>query len=99
MERTFKYCVLFQAFLFGTVLIWGGYQSNMNGDLVKDSYATDFGNIIFMAYSIAYFVNAYLLFKFNNFGKISFLPLVALFIILGFATEIISEGQLAGGGG
>ena len=94
MERTFKYCVLFQAFLFGTVLIWGGYQANINGDIVKDSYATDFGNILFMAYSIAYFVNAYLLFKFNNFGKVSFLPLVALFIILGFATEIINPLQI-----
>ena len=94
MERTFKYCVLFQAFLFGTVLVWGGYQANMNGDIVEDSYATDFGNILFMAYSIAYFVNAYLLFKFNNFGKISFLPLIALFIILGFVTEIINPLQI-----
>ena len=94
MERTFKYCVLFQALLFGTVLIWGGYQSSVNEDVVKDSYATDIGNIIFMAYSVAYFINAYLLFKFNNFGKVSFLPLVALFIILGFATEIINPLQI-----
>tara|TARA_Y100001970_G_C13888536_1_gene677468 strand:+ start:247 stop:648 length:402 start_codon:yes stop_codon:yes gene_type:complete len=94
MERTFRYCVVFQAFLFGTVLIWGGYQSSMNGDIVKDSNATDIGNIIFTAYSIAYFMNAYLLYKFNNFGKISFLPLVALFIILGFLTEIINPLQI-----
>lgn len=94
MERTFKYCVLFQAFLFGTVLVWGGYQSSINEDIVKNTYATDIGNIIFMAYSVAYFINAYLLFKFNNFGKVSFLPLVALFIILGFATEIINPLQI-----
>ena len=32
--------------------------------------------------------------KFNNFGKISFLPLIALFIILGFVTEIINPLQI-----
>ena len=94
MASSFKYSVLFQAFLFGIVLIWGGYQSSINGDIAKANYASDIGNVIFIAYSIAYFINAYLLYKFYNFGKISFLPLVALFIILGFVTEIVNPLQI-----
>ena len=75
------------------IILWGFYvqtSNNPNGSL---NSVTDIGGIIFAIFSVAYLASTYLLYKFVLLGKQLFPPLVVLFMILGFFTELIAPSQ------
>ena len=93
MKNDFKKAVLVKSLLFLLIVFWGGYNStvmNTNGS----KYFTDVGNILFLFFSIIYMFNAFFLIKLKNLGRLTYLPLVLLFVFLGFISELFNPMQI-----
>ena len=89
MNNIFRKLVLSNAVVLLLIIVWGGYQTTTNTNQAPAS-AIDIGGIVFMLFSVAYFVNSYLLYQLNTLGKTTYLPLIISFIIIGFLGELIS---------
>ena len=93
MNNIFRKFVVSNAVILLLIIVWGGYQTTKNASQTPAS-ATDIGGLVFMLFSVAYFVNSYLLYQYKPLGKITFLPLVISFIIIGFLGELISPMEV-----
>ena len=94
MKINFKKTVLVKLLLFLLIVFWGGYNSttiNTNGN---SEYFTDIGNLLFLVFSIIYMFNAFFLIKLKNLGRLTYLPLVLLFVFLGFISELFNPMQI-----
>ncbi len=94
MKTFFKNAVLVKSFLFILIVFWGGYNAMKTNGGSGNEYFTDFGSLLFMVYSILYLLNAFFLFKFKILGSRTYLPLVLLFVFLGFLGEIFNPMQI-----
>jgi len=94
MKTFFKNAVLAKSFLFMLIVFWGGYNAMKANGGSGNEYFTDFGSLLFMVFSILYLLNAYFLFKFKILGSRTYLPLVLLFVLLGFLGEIFNPMQI-----
>ena len=88
MNNIFRKLVLSNAVVLLLIIVWGGYQTTTNTNQATAS-AIDIGGLVFMLFSVAYFVNSYLLYQFKPLGKITYLPLVISFIVIGFLSSVI----------
>ena len=52
------------------------------------------GGLFFAIFSLVYFVVSYQLYKFKLTGKRLYMPMVLLFILLGFITETVNPMQI-----
>ena len=94
MNNFFKNAVLVKSSLFLIIIFWGGYNS-MNVSISSDSeFITDIGNALFIVFCILYLLNSFFLIKFNRFGRLTYLPMVLLFVFLGFLSEILNPMQI-----
>jgi len=94
MNNDFKKAVLVKSFLFLLIVFWGGYNSTvMNTNGSRASF-TDVGNVLFLVFSIIYMLNAFFLIKLKNLGRLTYLPLVLLFVFLGFISELFNPMQI-----
>ena len=93
MNNIFRKLVLSNAVVLLLIIVWGGYQTTTNTNQATAS-AIDIGGLVFMLFSVAYFVNSYLLYQFKPLGKITYLPLVISFIVIGFLGELISPMEV-----
>ena len=93
MKNVFRKLVVSNAIIFLSIMVWGGYQASSNPSPMSPS-VIDIGGLVFMLFSVAYFVNSYLLYQFIPFGKVTYLPLVLSFIVIGFIGELISPMQV-----
>ena len=94
MKNDFKKVVLVKSLLFSLIVFWGGYNSivmNTNGSI---DYLTDVGNALFLFFSIIYLFNAFFLIKLKDLGRLTYLPLVLLFVFLGFISELFNPMQI-----
>ena len=94
MKNDFKKAVLVKSFLFLLIVVWGGYNSTVMNSSGSRQYFTDVGNLLFLFFSIVYMFNAFLLIKLKNLGKLTYLPLVLLFVFLGFISELFNPMQI-----
>ena len=94
MENTFRNAVWVKSILFLLIVIWGGYNSAVTATSGTSEYITGIGNGLFISFSILYILNAFFLLKLNYLGKLTYLPLVSLFVILGFVSEFFSPMQI-----
>ena len=94
MKNGFKKAVLVKSLLLLLIVFWGGYNSTVMTTNGSGEYFTDFGNVLFLFFSIIYMLNAFLLIKLKNLGRLTFLPLVLLFIFLGFISELFNPMQI-----
>ena len=94
MENDFKKVVLVKSLFFILIVFWGGYNSTVVNTSVSREYLTDVGNVLFLFFSIVYMLNAFLLIKLKNFGRLTYLPLVLLFVFLGFISEFFNPMQI-----
>ena len=85
METSLKKTVLVKSFLFLLIVFWGGYNSAM----VNSTSSSE--NLIF---SILYMLNAFFLIRLKALGRLTYLPLVILFIFLGFISELFNPMQI-----
>ncbi len=94
MRNDFKKAVLVKSFLFLLIVFWGGYNSTVMNTSGNGRFLTDIGNILFLIFSIIYTCNAFLLIKLKNLGRLTYLPLVLLFVFLGFVSELFNPMQI-----
>ena len=94
MENSFKNAVLVKSFLFLLIVFWGGYNSTIIDINLTSEYFTNIGNVLFLIFSILYLLNAIFLIKYNILARLTYLPLLLLFIFLGFISEILNPMQI-----
>ena len=94
MNSFFKNAVLLKSLLFLIIIFWGGYNSINVGTSSDGEFVTDFGNALFVVFSILYLLNSFFLIKFNRIGRLTYLPMVLLFVLLGFLSEILNPMQI-----
>ena len=94
METYLKKTVLVKSFLFLLIVFWGGYNSAMVNATSSSENFTEIGNMFFLIFSILYMLNAFFLIKLKTLGRLTFLPLVILFIFLGFISELLNPMQI-----
>ena len=94
MNNFFKNAVLVKSSLFLIIIFWGGYNSMNVGTSSDSEFITDIGNALFIVFSILYLLNSFLLIKFKRLGRLTYLPMVLLFVFLGFLSEILNPMQI-----
>ena len=94
MKNDLKKAVLVKLFLFLLIVFWGGYNSTVMNTNGNSRYLTDVGNVLFFFFSIIYMLNAFFLIKLKNLGRLTYLPLVLLFVFLGFLSELLNPMQI-----
>ena len=94
MKNDFIKAVLIKSFLFLLIVLWGGYNSTLVNTKGSTEYFTDVGNILFLVFSIIYMLNSFFLIKLKNLGRMTYLPLVLLFVFLGFISELFNPMQI-----
>jgi hypothetical protein len=93
-EKYFKNIILYKSILLILIIIWGGTVQISNAESSDRNNLTDLGGILFSIFSVLYLVTSYQLYNFKVLGKKLFAPLVATFIVLGFATETMNPIQI-----
>ena len=94
MNNDFKKAVFVKSLLFLLIVFWGGYNSTVMDTSGTRQYYTDVGNVLFFFFSIIYMLNAFFLIKLKNLGRLTYLPLVLLFVFLGFISELFNPMQI-----
>ena len=93
-EKYFKNIILYKSILLILIIIWGGTIQISIAESSDRNNLTDLGGILFSIFSVLYLITCYQLYNFKILGKKLFAPLVATFIVLGFATETINPMQI-----
>lgn len=93
-EKYFKNIILYKSILLILIIIWGGTVQISSAESSGRNNLTDLGGILFSIFSVLYLITCYQLYNFKVIGKKLFAPLVATFIVLGFATETINPMQI-----
>ena len=93
-EKYFKNIILYKSILLILIIIWGGTVQISSAESSGRNNLTDLGGILFSIFSVLYLITCYQLYNFKVLGKKLFAPLVATFIVLGFATETINPMQI-----
>ena len=94
IERTFKNVILVKVTLLILIIIWGGTIQISNSESSIRNNLTDLGGVLFTIFSVLYLITCYQLYKFKTLGKKLLVPLVLLFIVLGFVTELMNPMQV-----
>ena len=89
-DDIFKRLIVYKALMLVLIIIWGGSVQMSNVDNSDSNNLTDLGGVFFFTFSVVYFIVCYQLYSFKPVGKRLFTPLVLLFIILGFLSEIVN---------
>ena len=92
-DLVFKRTILLKTLMLVLIIIWGAYVQSSVVKIAADTAATDIGGVLFLLFSIFYFVASYFLYSFKYVGKLMFVPAVGFFIILGFLTELLNPSQ------
>ena len=93
-EIFFKRLILSKIAMFVLIIIWGGsvqISGGSNSEVNDLSYIRD---VLFALFSVSYFFVSYKLYKFKNIGKKLFMPLVLVFIFLGFLGEFFNPLEI-----
>lgn len=85
---------MYKSILLILIIIWGGTVQISNAESSDKNNFTDLGGILFSIFSVLYLITCYQLYNFKVLGKKLFAPLVATFIVLGFATETMNPMQI-----
>ena len=95
IQTLFSRTILFKTLMLIFIIAWGASVQISNADTESPAASTDIGGIIFIIFSLLYFLNSYLLYRYHILGKLFFIPLVVIFIVLGFLTELFNPSQFS----
>ena len=93
-KKSFKNIILYKSTLLILIIIWGGTVQISNAESSDRNNLTDLGGILFSIFSVLYLVTCYQLYNFKVVGKKVFAPLTAIFVVLGFVTEVVNPMQI-----
>ena len=94
-DDIFKRLIVYKVLMLVLIIIWGGSVQMSNVDNSDSNNLTDLGGVFFFTFSVVYFIVCYQLYSFKPIGKRLFMPLVLLFIILGFLSEIVNPMEVS----
>ena len=94
LENYFKRIIICKSLMLVLIIIWGGMVQMSNTSYNGANNLTDLGGLLFTVFSVVYFFVSYQLYKFKPLGKRLFTPLVLLFIVFGFLSEIDNPMEL-----
>ncbi len=87
--------IIVNTLMFVLIIVWGAYVQSSNTNKVEGNLSIEIGGIFFFLFSIFYLFSLYLLYKLRSLGKKLFVPLVVIFIILGFLSELFNPMQFS----
>ena len=90
-DDIFKRLIVYKALMLVLIMIWGGSVQMSNTANPDTNNLTDLGGLLFFIFSVVYFFVSYQLYSFKSLGKRLFVPLVLLFIFLGFLSNIMDH--------
>ena len=93
-EIFFKRLILFKIAMFLLIIIWGGSVQISGGSNSEVNDLSIMRDVLFALFSASYFFVSYKLYKFKNIGKKLFMPLVLVFIVLGFLGEFFNPLEI-----
>jgi len=80
--------------MFVLIIIWGGSVQISGGSNSEVNDLSNIRDVLFALFSASYFFVSYKLYKFKNIGKKLFMPLVLVFIVLGFLGEFFNPLEI-----
>ena len=93
-EIFFKRLILSKIAMFLLIIIWGGSVQISGGSNSEVNDLSIMRDVLFALFSVSYFFVSYKLYKFKNIGKKLFMPLVLVFIVLGFLGEFFNPLEI-----
>ena len=87
-DDIFKRLIAYKVLMLVLIIIWGGSVRMSNANIPVGNNLTDLGGLLFFIFSVVYFFVSYQLYIFKSLGKRLFIPVVLLFIVLGFIIEL-----------
>ena len=93
-EIFFKRLILSKIAMFVLIIIWGGSVQISGGSNSEVNDLSSIRDVLFALFSASYFFVSYKLYKFKNIGKKLFMPLVLVFIVLGFLGEFFNPLEI-----
>ena len=93
-EIFFKRLILSKIAMFVLIIIWGGSVQISGGSNSEVNDLSTIRDVLFALFSASYFFVSYKLYKFKNIGKKLFMPLVLVFIVLGFLGEFFNPLEI-----
>ena len=93
-EIFFKRLILSKIAMFVLIIIWGGSVQISGGSNSEVNDLSNIRDVLFALFSVSYFFVSYKLYKFKNIGKKLFMPLVLVFIVLGFLGEFFNPLEI-----
>ena len=93
-HHLFKRLIVYKAFMLVLIVIWGGSVQISNANNPNGNTFTDLGGLLFFIFSVVYFFVSYQLYIFKSLGKRLFVPVVLLFIVLGFISELVNPMEV-----
>ena len=93
-KKYFKNIILCKSILLILIIIWGGTVQISNAENIGRNSLTDLGGVLFSVFSVLYLMTCYQLYNFKVISKKVLPPLVALFVVLGFVTEVVNPMQI-----
>ena len=93
-KKYFTNIILWKSILLILIIIWGGTVQISNAENIGRNSLTDLGGILFSVFSVLYLLTCYQLYNFKVVSKKVFPTLVALFVVLGFVTEVVNPMQI-----
>ena len=93
-EIFFKRLILSKIAMFLLIIIWGGSVQISGGSNSEVNDLSIMRDVLFALFSASYFFVSYKLYKFKNIGKKLFMPLVLVFIVLGFLGEFFNPLEI-----
>ena len=93
-KKYFKNIILCKSILLILIIIWGGTVQISNAENIGRNSLTDLGGVLFSVFSVLYLMTCYQLYNFKVVSKKVFPLLVALFLVLGFVTEVVNPMQI-----
>ena len=93
-EIFFKRLILSKIAMFLLIIIWGGSVQISGGSNSEVNNLSIMRDVLFALFSVSYFFVSYKLYKFKNIGKKLFMPLVLVFIFLGFLGEFFNPLEI-----
>ena len=93
-EIFFERLILSKIAMFLLIIIWGGSVQISGGSNSEVNDLSIMRDVLFALFSASYFFVSYKLYKFKNIGKKLFMPLVLVFIFLGFLGEFFNPLEI-----
>ena len=93
-DDIFKRLIVYKALMLVLIIIWGGSVQMSNTANPDSNNLTDLGGLLFFIFSVIYFFVCYQLYIFKPLGKRLFIPVVLLFIVLGFISEFVNPMEV-----